>query len=138
MRNASRLEAYGADPDRWPAAERAAALALLQSSPAAAQSQRDAAALDQLLDLDLARGPNAQLHSRILVALPVPTANWRDGWAELWQEIGGWRLAAPAFALSVSLGLWLPTLLDDSVGDLPAEDLIAAVQLIDDLPDLNP
>lgn len=44
------LEAYGADPARWPAAERAAAQALLAQSPELQQAQADAARLDAILD----------------------------------------------------------------------------------------
>src|SRR3954471_2777469 len=44
------LGAYGADPRRWPPAERARALLLLGNSAEAAVLQREAAALDALLD----------------------------------------------------------------------------------------
>ena len=43
------LEAYGADPRRWPEAERAAAEALAATRP---ELLRQARALDALLDLD--------------------------------------------------------------------------------------
>ena len=44
------LGSYGADPGRWPPAERAAALALLQGSAEAGVLRDEAAALDALLD----------------------------------------------------------------------------------------
>jgi negative regulator of sigma E activity len=44
------LEAYGADPGRWPADERPAAIALLRDDPEAQRLQRRAAAIDSLLD----------------------------------------------------------------------------------------
>ena len=44
------IDAYGAEPRRWPAAERSAALAFASADAAAAALLRDAAALDALLD----------------------------------------------------------------------------------------
>src|SRR5262249_25951605 len=44
------LEAYGGEPGRWPANERAAAIALLAHDEEAARLQRAAAAIDSLLD----------------------------------------------------------------------------------------
>jgi hypothetical protein len=44
------IDAYGADPKRWPPDERAAAEALIARSPEAAALRRAAAALDALLD----------------------------------------------------------------------------------------
>jgi hypothetical protein len=132
------LDVYGADPQRWPAHERDAAWQLVQQSSAAQALHRQALALDAMLDADRVPPPDAALRTRILSTLPAPRADWRRWLADLWAEIGGWRLAAPAFALSLSLGMWLPTLLTDSDSDLPDEDLIAAVQLIDDMPELGP
>jgi len=43
------LESYGAEPARWPAAERAALAALLAAEPALAGAARGEAALDRLL-----------------------------------------------------------------------------------------
>jgi hypothetical protein len=65
------LDAYGASPDRWPAEERAAAVALLADS-VEVQSQRDAAAcLDALLDLAPVVPPSTELAARVLAATPV-------------------------------------------------------------------
>ena len=44
------LDAYGADPDRWPEQERAAALALIDSSSDARAMRDDALSLDSVLD----------------------------------------------------------------------------------------
>ena len=44
------LDAYGADPDRWPEQERAAALALIDSSSDARAMRDDARSLDSVLD----------------------------------------------------------------------------------------
>ena len=44
------LEAYGAEPGRWPAKERAAAVMLLSQNEEARRLQKQAAAVDGLLD----------------------------------------------------------------------------------------
>lgn len=62
------LDVYGADRDRWPAAERLRLARVLTESEEARRMLRDAAALDRLLDLapafDAAR--QAQLAERIV------------------------------------------------------------------------
>jgi len=44
------IDAYGSDPQRWPPAERSAALKLLAQSPEAADLQQQSVWLDQALD----------------------------------------------------------------------------------------
>ncbi len=70
------LDAYGADLDRWPRNEQAAATALLEVLPEAREAQRRAASVDALLlraplpDLE----PSEALRQRVLAqvaALPV-------------------------------------------------------------------
>ncbi|BDW99919.1 hypothetical protein [Maricaulis maris] len=68
------LEAYGADPARWPADERAEAEAFALGHPDliadAAQSERDLdALLDQLIEPERA---SPLLERRLLAQLPVP------------------------------------------------------------------
>ena len=82
--------------------------------------------------------PDAALRSRILVDAAPRRRGWRIMLADLWRDPGGWRVAGPAFAASLALGAVLPSWLDDAGGDLPDEDLIAAVQLVDDFPELGP
>lgn len=60
------LDTYGADPRRWPASERKAALALLERSAEARTRRDQAARLDGLLDLLPAGEPSAELESRLL------------------------------------------------------------------------
>lgn len=138
-RLATLLDAYGADPMRWPEAERLAAQDLLARSPQALALQQQAAVLDAALDACTLAAPGVALRQALLVAASLPQRpNWRDQLAGLWRELGGWRLAAPAFAFSVAVGAVLPLVLDDSAVDLPDEDLIAAVQLTDELPEWTP
>ena len=69
------VDAYGANPDRWPAEERAAAAELLSTSPEA-QRYRDAAAgLDALLALAREPEPPVALRDRILAGVPPRQAD---------------------------------------------------------------
>lgn len=125
------LASYGADPARWPAPEREAALALLQASPAARALRDEAAALDAALDRWTVPAPGPALAAQVLAGAPRPSRERLSWLRRLWHELGGWRLAAPAFAASVALGALLPAWLEQ-VEDLPDEDLIAALQLFDE------
>jgi hypothetical protein len=65
------LDAYGADPERWPEAERTAAQSLLAGSEAARAELAAAAALDATLDaLAEPPAPSPALSARILAAAP--------------------------------------------------------------------
>lgn len=102
----SLLDAYGADPARWPAAERSAAQALLASDPAAQARLAQARLLDRALDvLPPAPAPAGDLAARIrnaarqpvTPAIPLPApANTNSPW----------RFTA-ALAASAVIGLWL-------------------------------
>lgn len=138
-RLAELLDAYGADPRRWPAAERAAAQALLVASPEALGLQQRAALLDDALDQYTPTPPAPALHQALLAAAVLPRRpRWRDMWADFWRDLGGWRVVGPAFAASLVLGALLPLVLDETAVDLPDEDLIAAVQMVDELPEWTP
>ncbi len=66
------LDAWGAAEDRWPADERAAALALIASSAEARALRDEAARLDALLDGDPVDPPSDLLVARVLAAGPKP------------------------------------------------------------------
>lgn len=95
------LDAYGADEERWPPEERAAALALIEASPRARAMLARAAELDRLLDAAPAvEPPSSALRQAILRTAPrAPAAAPRRL---------GWRAAA-AFALAASLVLGMVT-----------------------------
>jgi len=116
------LDAYGARPERWPEAERAAARALLASSPAARAAQADAARLDALLDAAPAPpAPPAELAARI-VAAARPRA----------RVVSLRRAAAVVVPLAAAAGLvlWLQHRAP-SPGRASAADLALAARLDD-------
>ena len=106
------LDAYGADPARWPAAERAAALALLAIDPAAQAWLEKARQLDRALDrLPPAPAPAGDLAARIRAAarqqrapaapvVPIPAPIPANG------NRAPWRFTM-ALAASAVIGLWL-------------------------------
>lgn len=100
------VSAYGADPARWPLAERAAGLAFVaQHSDTAERVRSDAAALDAVLETARMAPPPAALAERILTAGLTET-RFAPSWA---------RMAA-VLALSAGLGLgWAGASLDRGV-----------------------
>ena len=105
------LQSYGANADRWPTAERNAALALVQASPDARRLFDEAVQLDGILDLAAAPEPSAALAARIVAAAEHAPA-WRE-WltdiaAEIWPFGRQWQAAA-ILASAAILGLALGT-----------------------------
>ena len=103
------LQSYGAKADRWPTAERDAALALVQESSDARCLFDEAVQLDGILDLAASPKPSAALAARIGGAAEHAPA-WREWLAgnavEIWPFAGQWRAAA-ILASSMFLGLVL-------------------------------
>lgn len=96
------VDAYGADPQRWPQAERVAAEALLAAEPQAQLIQKAAAELDALLGSVVMPDPSEVLRHRVLRAAPrKPAVIGRLGWV----SGAGWAAAAAAGVLvGVSVG----------------------------------
>lgn len=95
------VDAYGAEPRRWPAAEREAALALVAGNTAAEALLAEARMLDASLDaLPL---PAAATVARRRAAMPAPALPSR--WQEFLGLLGGWKLAVPAMAMALVAGL---------------------------------
>lgn len=95
------LAAYGADPSRWPAGERAAALELLARSPELESDRADAARLDAALDAASAVGDlgltGAALAGRITrAAANVRMFPKRRRFAGTWPGLAGLAAAAAA------------------------------------------
>ncbi len=110
------LDAYGADSRRWPAAERAAAEALLECSAEARASRDRAAGLDRLLSASTVPQPSPALRDAILRAARRPAPALAPGAADpqrtLWRsllgaltgELGGLRPAGAGVGLALLLG----------------------------------
>lgn len=107
------LDAYGADPARWPAGDprRAAAWALIDSGDAAAlQSLGAARALDRALDSTVPPAPSAALAGTVLEAARR-TRPGLAGWAgPIWTPAFFKPAGALACAmlLGVMVGMWSP------------------------------
>jgi hypothetical protein len=136
------LDAYGADPDRWPWQERFAALLLLGQLAEARAQQEEAARLDALLDLAPGAHPSAGLATRILAAAPAaatqtesprngsasllrsgrryqPSATRRSGKSKKPQRLRVWLPLAVAASLAVIL--WRVWSLPPSRSELPSD-----------------
>ena len=112
------LDAYGADPTRWPVRDerRTAAWTLLQSGDAeAARRQSHAAALDTALDaLAPAPAPSAALTGAILQAAQRPArVTWHDWASRIWKPASALTCAA---LLGVMVGVLSPVPVTSATG----------------------
>jgi hypothetical protein len=110
------LDAYGADPSRWPRAERDDALLLLDRSPEARAERAAAARLDFALDLAPSVRSSTSLAARVLARAPQRSS---ERFARLVA------IAAPV-AMAATLLLWLVRTPAPSPGML-SEETIAAL-----------
>ena len=123
-RFAELLDAYGADPRRWPANERAAALALAQASTEARRLLEQATATDALLAMPPSIAPSSDLAARIMAQLPAQPASLDQRLLGLLREISPFRILWPqlatlALALSIGVGVGLGDYMESFVA---AED----------------
>jgi anti-sigma-K factor RskA len=130
------VDAYGADPTRWPAAERAAAEALLADSAAAQALVAEATDLDAALDAVPALQPTAAMRTAILAAAPRPSARslfaqLHEGWSDLLGELGGWRMGGAVLAASLVLGIVSGGLLSEALSSEIAPGLLQLAYLDD-------
>lgn len=111
---------YGADPRRWPAAEREAALAFMRDNPYEAEAAfARAAALDEMLSVYSVAPVPAALRERIIASAPGSRRRiWRR--AGLWWQaagLAGLGLAgALAGAIVFSAVMPFETQVDDDSG----------------------
>jgi len=123
------LDRHGSNPERWPQAQRAPALALVQTSADAERLLDEARALDVALDALPVPAMPSRLPGQVLDALPRDFAETALDWlaANFWRPVG--------FALAPLLvGFALGNAQQDGTGDLEdAVTLLAfdEVQLFD-------
>jgi len=125
------VEAYGADPVRWPAAERDAALAMVRTDEALAAFVQESRRLDLLLDQfapPLQRANADELTRQIAAAtqeMPAqrdardPAVDWRRWFA--WPKLAGLAMAG---LIGFTVG-WSG--LDAHLGDWAAPTVVALV-----------
>lgn len=89
--------------------------------------------LDDLLDAYRVAPADLALQKSILASATVSAHPWR----ELLQVLGGWRIAGPAFALSVSLGVSTALLLMPPSTDGLAQDSVWTLAGLDASQDFN-
>ncbi len=89
------IAAYGAEPSRWPAAERGAAMAYQHQHPDALSGEQ---ALDEALDAWRPAPASVALRERILAAAPKP-ARPRWSWRQVWLPGAGLAAACAAGAV---------------------------------------
>ena len=135
------LDAFGAEPQRWPAADRASAEALLAGSAEARRLQEEAAVLDDLLAQSEAPPPSQQLRAMILRAAPARPAIERGSIRRLWDaavsvlagELGGPRPAGGLLGIALLLGMVAGGVLGTgSNADAEAEFDIVQLALLDE------
>ena len=92
QRFADIVDAYGADPRRWPDAERADAQAFARAHPGEAQARLAAAAmLDACLDADVVEPAGRALQRRIVASAKTQRpARWRGPWPFIARPASWW------------------------------------------------
>ena len=100
------IQAYGAEPARWPATEREAAARYLAEHPRAAAPLAAARTLDAMLDAWAPQQATVALRERILASAPqagsIETHRARPGWRwrGLWLSGAGLAAACAAGAIT--------------------------------------
>lgn len=112
------IAAYGGKPAKWPAAERAAAEALLARSPEARAALAEAEPLDTLLDAVPALAPSPALRAAVLASIPQTARPGRgsrwQGLRDLLGEFGALPAVRPLLFASLLLGLFAGYLNEDN------------------------
>jgi hypothetical protein len=121
------IEAYGADPARWPAGERSRAEALLARSDRARRRLAEAQALDAVLMADAKAAADERLIAAVIARAtaepqersPVRPREFRLDWslARLWPQAVG-LAAAAVLGFVVGWTDLLPPSADDDTVDL--------------------
>ncbi|HOT09860.1 MAG TPA: hypothetical protein PK710_08825 [Polyangiaceae bacterium] len=139
-RFAELVEAYGANPKRWPEDERDAALMWLESSEDARRLVEEANHLDRWLESAGSITPSPALKGRIMAQMPrvseVPLSPWMRWVERIWPFGPTWQPVAALVAaamLGVTFGVVMPESDESSSGGMVvAEVLLDMGDLADD------
>ena len=125
------IAAYGGKPARWPAAERAAAEALLARSPEARAALAEAEPIDSLLDAVPALAPSPALRAAVLAGMPQSDRSGRgsrwQGLRDLLGEFGALPAVRPLLFASLLLGLFAGYFSEDDTTDTSTDLVQLAV-----------
>jgi hypothetical protein len=105
------IDAYGADPERWPADDRDAARRLVEADPVLSAELADAASFDELLDALPAPAPRPALRVALNAIPDRARLRWSDRLATLWPFGAPWGPAAGLVAAAlfgVVIGVTVP------------------------------
>jgi len=129
------VEAYGADPRRWPEAEREAALRFVESDVEAQRILEEVRALDRIIDFADTAPVTPELRARILSAIaPRSQAARTSARLRAWAPQTPQWIPLAAFAASLLLGLGAGALIPSLAGlDEPQGE--AALLALGDLDD---
>ena len=142
QRFAELADAWGADVTRWPPAEQPGAVRILGSAEGdrARSLLDDAAALDGWLDESVVPASGRTLRDAVLAAAPIaPAQSLRP--SRLWRELGGLRIAGPALAAALVMGVALAEVRQLAADEqhasaataaASAEDVLSAALLLGD------
>lgn len=119
------LDAYGADPRRWPDAERGAARTFAEADPRAPALLAAAADLDGAIDLGAPDPAGADLREAVIASAKI-TPPRRSLW---WVGAGLGAALAGAAAGAVTVGVMAPRVSNE----LTAEQMASAATAFGDL-----
>lgn len=114
------IDAYGADPSRWPPAERSAATRLLED-PAYAARLAEARVLDTALDRWTVKPPSAALRAAVLPATALRRARDRVGWAAAGLAAAASGILIVQVAVPMDQPGW-HRVEDTAFGDVPGKE----------------
>jgi len=132
------VQAYGADPQRWPASEREAAQRLVSSNAATQRLLAEARELDRALASATPPPVPATLERRLLADFDRAQQRWslrkliNSGAQIVWPGAPLWQPAA-VFAVALTFGIALAILAPLDLR--PSEDSSASIFALDDAPD---
>ena len=137
------LETYGANPERWPATERSAAIAYGRRTEEAAAALERSANLDALLSkgmLDVSVPDDLTTRIRALAPVDIPAENKIDNVVPIWRRVlpkdrTGWQRIAATALIGITAGILLSETWQDRA-DSTIIDLVAVTSTMPEADDI--